>query len=85
MRRTIPNLLEELDVIEAVHPDGFEDTPNAARWGADLLGRAIGHESHGPGSLDVVSVAHEIFTAGLFTASQRLMVIDACLEVSDAR
>lgn len=84
MRRTTPNLLEELLVIEAVHPDGFEGTPNAARWGADLLGRAIGHEAGTHPALDLNlndKLVHDIFTTGVFTISQQLLAGDAFWEV----
>ena len=42
-RRAIANIAEDIELREHTHPGGFEDTDDARRYGAELLGRAFGH------------------------------------------
>jgi len=42
-RRAIPNIAEDIALREHTHPGGFEGTDDARRYGAELLGRVLGH------------------------------------------
>jgi hypothetical protein len=42
-RRAIPNIAEDIALREHTHPGGFEGTDDARRYGAELLGRILGH------------------------------------------
>ena len=44
MRRVIPNILEDIDSCIRVVPT-FTDSASGFAYGAEILGRAIGHES----------------------------------------
>jgi len=47
MRRVIPNILEDAELACTSTTDKAGDIWRARRYGADLLGRAIGHEQYG--------------------------------------
>jgi hypothetical protein len=42
-RRAVANIAADIALRERTHPAGFEGTDDARRYGADLLGRALGH------------------------------------------
>ncbi len=77
MTRSMPNLLEEITY--------YQDKPAAdqARYGADLLGRAIGHEA----GLTVLGTARSlgdfgpIIYASGFTASPLIMLFRSARDV----
>ena len=51
-RRAIANIADDIQIRESTHPGGFEGTDDARIYGAELLGRALGHEGATLGNLD---------------------------------
>jgi hypothetical protein len=49
--RAIADIAEDIATRERLHPGGFEGTDDARRYGAELLGRALGHEGATLGDL----------------------------------
>lgn len=80
MRRVTPNILEDIGFILS----GIDTDDRAAeRYGADLLGRAIGHEitadHDGPGYAPIL---RDIRHAGIFSISQHIMIHQSITETA---
>jgi len=43
IRRAVADIAADIQLRERLHPEGFEGTEAARRYGADLLGRVLGH------------------------------------------
>lgn len=84
MRRVIPNIIEDADAACTCTTDKAGDLNRALRYGADLLGRAIGHEQFGyeaPRDIDPTmfysNLVHEI----IGNRTHRIMAFRAAREV----
>lgn len=83
MKRVHPDILEDLDVHDRTIP-AFRYSPAEARYGADLLGRAIGHENFGyeaPRGIDptlfYTNLVHEVIAS----RTHRIMAFEAARSV----
>lgn len=80
MRRVIPNILDEAAVVAARGDDG-----SLARYGADLLGRAIGREQrHDADPAGWAALICAIRMSGAFTIAQQILVHQAITEMAGA-
>ncbi len=61
-RRAIANIAEDIEIREHTRPGGFEGTDDARRYGADLLGRVLGHAGATLGDL----AWYEIYAAAAY-------------------
>lgn len=77
MRRVIPNIIDEAQIIAGRGDDGA-----LARYGADLLGRAIGREQrHDADPAGWAALICAIRMSGAFTITQQILVHQAMTEV----
>lgn len=80
MRRTEANILSEIDLIPA-------DAAAEARYGADLLGRAVGHEIAASGLTPPVTYGEmrrdwlPIFADAIDNPTHRIMAVRATWEI----
>jgi hypothetical protein len=86
MKRVMPNIIEEVDVIATCTTDRAGDLNCALRYGADLLGRAIGHECAAMGIRPYgLSTGHGDFGGIIATAisgpTYRIMAAVAAREI----
>jgi hypothetical protein len=61
-QRAIANIADDIEIRERTHPGGFEGTDDARRYGADLLGRVLGHAGATLGDL----AWYEIYAAAAY-------------------
>ena len=74
MRRVIPNILEDIHYVT-------EETATGQRYGADLLGRALGHEIQASGGYVTGIMVVTVPAVNQFTVSQQCMTRAAIADV----
>lgn len=80
MKRVIPNILEEAERACPCTTDKAGDINAALRYGADLLGRAIGHEQFGyeaPRGIDPTMFYSNLVHEVIASRTHRIMAYQA--------